>query len=228
MGFRIRLIPVTIFVATLMLSVKLGNIWSTLTDSVNVVQVKTATAQQAPAKSEAMQAKPEAMQAPMEEASAEGRPLKTTESEETDTNDISKLSYSEIRLLQELAARRKTLNKREKQLDQREVLLKAAKQKLVEKQEELKKIKLDIKSLLDLKNKEELQRINRLVSIYSNMKPKDAATIFNELDMGVLLDVMQTMKERKIAPIIAAMNAKRARQLTQQLAERLTLPKIPK
>ena len=123
MGFRIRLIPVMIFVATLMLSVKLGNIWSTLTDSVNAVQVRTAAAQQAPAKPEAMPAKPMAMQAPMDEKSAEGRPLKKTESEETDTNDISKLSYSEIRLLQELAERRKVLNKREKHLDQREVLL---------------------------------------------------------------------------------------------------------
>ena len=91
----------------------------------------------------------------------------------------------------------------------------------------MKTIRLDIKNLLNLKNKEESQRINRLVSIYSNMKPKDAATIFNELDMTVLLDVMQTMKERKVAPIIAAMNAKRARQLTKQLAERLTLPKVP-
>jgi len=211
-----------------MLSVKLGNIWSTLTDPVNPVQVRSAAAQKTPAKPAALPAKPETTPASMDKAPAEGKPVMAKETEEPESNDVSKLSYSEIRLLQELAERRKILNKREKILDQREVLLKAAKQRLVEKQEELKKIKLDITKLLNLKDKEESQRINRLVSIYSNMKPKDAATIFNELDMTVLLDVMQTMKERKVAPIIAAMNAKRARQLTQQLAKRLTLPKVPR
>jgi len=81
--------------------------------------------------------------------------------------------------------------------------------------------------LLDIKEKEESERLNRLVGIYSNMKPKDAATIFNELDMGVLLDVMQSMTARKVAPIIASMDADRARQLTQQLAERRDVPQIP-
>ena len=45
---------------------------------------------------------------------------------------------------------------------------------------------------------------------------------------AVLLDVMQSMNERKIAPIVAAMDAERARLLTQQLAERQTVPKVPK
>ena len=128
-----------------MLSVKLGNIWSTLTDPVNPVQVRSAAAQKTPA---ALPAKPEAMPASMDKAPAEGKPVMEKETEEPETNDVSKLSYSEIRLLQELAERRKILNKREKVLDQREVLLKAAKQRLVEKQAELKKIKLDIKKLL--------------------------------------------------------------------------------
>ncbi len=228
MVLRIRLVPITIFVATLMLSVKIGNIWTTLSDTVDAVQIRSASAQPLSKKSEALPVKPEVMPAPAEKTPTEGRPILAKKAEDSEVSDVSKLSYSEIRLLQELAERRKTLNKREKLLDQREVLLRAAKQRLVEKQEELKKIKLDIKNLLNLKNKEESQRINRLVSIYSNMKPKDAATIFNELDMAVLLDVMQTMKERKVAPIIAAMNAKRARQLTKQLAERLPLPKMPK
>jgi flagellar motility protein MotE (MotC chaperone) len=60
------------------------------------------------------------------------------------------------------------------------------------------------------------------------MKPKDAAKIFNDLDMNVLIDVMQSMKERKIAPIVAAMDAERARNLTQRLAERQSVPSVPK
>jgi flagellar motility protein MotE (MotC chaperone) len=56
------------------------------------------------------------------------------------------------------------------------------------------------------------------------MKPKDAARIFGELDMVVLLDVIERMKERKIAPILAEMNPQRAKAITIELAQRRGLP----
>ena len=58
------------------------------------------------------------------------------------------------------------------------------------------------------------------MKIYENMKPKDAARIFEELDMAVLLDVIERMKERKTAPILAQMNPKRAKAITLELAKR--------
>jgi len=59
------------------------------------------------------------------------------------------------------------------------------------------------------------------------MKPKDAARIFEELDMAVLLDVIERMKERKSAPILAKMNPVRAKAITLELAQRRELP-IPR
>ena len=56
------------------------------------------------------------------------------------------------------------------------------------------------------------------------MKPKDAARIFEELDMAVLLDVIERMKERKTAPILAQMNPRRAKAITLELAQRRGLP----
>jgi flagellar motility protein MotE (MotC chaperone) len=50
------------------------------------------------------------------------------------------------------------------------------------------------------------------------MKPKDAAKIFNNLDMNVLLRVAKTMSPRKMAPILAEMDAARAQELTVQMA----------
>ena len=70
----------------------------------------------------------------------------------------------------------------------------------------------------------EEQQLNSLVTIYENMKPKDAARIFGELDMVVLLDVIERMKERKVAPILAAMNPKRAKAITIELAQRRDFP----
>lgn len=219
--FSIRLVPVTIFVATLMLTVKLGNIWSLVSEDGRSIEVGSVAAQEKPAPAPAAESAPQEAEAAKTE-SAEGDGEKPKE-----VPDVSKMSHSEIRLLQELAERRDLLDKRKRELDQRSVLLKAAEQRIVEKQEEFKKIRVEIKGLLDIKEKEESERLNRLVGIYSNMKPKDAATIFNELDMAVLLDVMKSTNARKVAPIIAAMDAERARKLTQQLAEHRVAPPVP-
>jgi flagellar motility protein MotE (MotC chaperone) len=58
-----------------------------------------------------------------------------------------------------------------------------------------------------------------LVKLYESMKPRDAAAIFNDLDMPILLQVLDRMKEAKAAPVLAAMQPERARQVTAQLAE---------
>src|SRR3546814_4430099 len=58
-------------------------------------------------------------------------------------------------------------------------------------------------------------QMQSLVKIYESMKPKDAARIFEELDMEVLLEVVERMKERKTAPILAEMNPERAKTVTR-------------
>ena len=55
-----------------------------------------------------------------------------------------------------------------------------------------------------------------LVKVYEAMKPRDAATIFNDLEMPVLLQVVDRMKEAKAAPVLAAMQPDKARDLTAQ------------
>ena len=61
-----------------------------------------------------------------------------------------------------------------------------------------------------------------IVKVYEMMKPRDAALIFNDMDMSVLLQVMDRMKESKAALVLAAMQPDRARLLTTQLAARRT------
>ncbi len=98
---------------------------------------------------------------------------------------------------------------------------------MFEKQTELNSTKDEIKALLKKQDKQEKAKINQLVAIYENMKPKDAANIFNELEMPVLLQVIKNMKERKVAPVIASMSAEKARLLTKELADQQKLPTLP-
>jgi len=142
-------------------------------------------------------------------------------------DDIASLSAGEIRLLTELADRRRNLEVRERAIEERSTLLRAAEERLSTQQDQLNDIKVEIQVLLERFEELESEETDKLVRIYSNMKPKSAAAIFNELDMETLVAVMRGMSERKLAPIIAAMNTERARLLTRELAERQTLPELP-
>ncbi|MDH5796834.1 MAG: hypothetical protein OEY79_04795 [Anaplasmataceae bacterium] len=67
----------------------------------------------------------------------------------------------------------------------------------------------------------ELERIKVLVKIYENMKPDDAAQIFDTLDNKLLIEVMRRMKEIKTALILAKMRPERARDITVKLAGKM-------
>ena len=131
---------------------------------------------------------------------------------------------SEIEVLQSLARRREELDKREQALSAREALLTAAEQEVDRKITELNKLRGELEALLGKQEKMDEERIASLVKIYENMKPKEAADIFNTLDMDILLAVVSRMAERKSSPILASMNTERARLLTIKLAEMRKLP----
>lgn len=137
--------------------------------------------------------------------------------------------YSDVKMemFADLAKRRKDLDAKDQELAMREALLKAAQAELEQKTKELTTIKGDIEALLAKQNAQEEGRIASLVKIYEGMKAKDAARIFDSLEMDVLLQVVTKMSERKTAPIIAAMDPQKARNLTIMLAEQNKLPSIP-
>ena len=137
------------------------------------------------------------------------------------------LDDSKVRsaLYKDLVTRRQQLDQREKDLAQREALIKAATEEMNKKAEELNSIKSEIQGLLKKQNAEEEANTKRLVGIYEGMKPKDAARIFNALDMDVLLGVVSKMADKKASSIIALMDAEKARALTLLLSEQSKLPK---
>lgn len=137
------------------------------------------------------------------------------------------LSESEMDLLLTLSSRRGELDEREGGLDQREALLQAAEMRIDEKVNALEGARLEIESLLGMLEEAEEARLARLVQVYEIMKPAEAAGIFDGLDRDVLLSVMEKMNERKLAPILAAMNPALARELTADLSLKRRLPELP-
>src|SRR3546814_1722809 len=100
-------------------------------------------------------------------------------------------------------------------MDEREVLLKAAEQRIDQKIGELESLQSSIEALLVTHDEQSEAQMQSLVKIYESMKPKDAARIFEELEMEVLLEVVESMKERKTAPILAEMNPRSEEHTTE-------------
>ncbi len=130
----------------------------------------------------------------------------------------------EVDVLQQLAKRREELDRRARQLDEREALIQAAEQRMDQKMAELKALQAMVEDLLKKQSEEQEAELKSLVKLYENMKPKDAAQVFEEMDMDVLLDVVERMNERKAAPILALVTPTRAKEITYELASRKVLP----
>ncbi|MGN6683259.1 MAG: MotE family protein [Devosia sp.] len=125
---------------------------------------------------------------------------------------------SEQALLARLGDRRAELDKREADLAMRESLVRAAEKKLDERTRELAALQQQVASLVDQKQASEAANFKAIVSMYETMRPKDAAKIFDTLDLNVLIKVAQAMNPRKMSPILAAMSATPAQALTTALA----------
>ena len=226
---RVRFLPMSIFVAALMLTFKMGSIWegfdAILSGSISVAQVQ---AQKAPGKAAAPQA-PAAQPKQGEPAAGtakSGTPEKQRKPAVSSpaTDDPTLLTQAEIDLLQQLAERREFLDGRERELEQRSGLLEAAESQINKKIFELKSLQETIEKMVKSNEQAQDAKVASLVKIYENMKPKDAARIFEALDMDTLLLVAERMKERKLAPVMAQMNSERAKDITVELTRAGQLP----
>ena len=245
MNNNFRILPLLIVVAMLTFSVRIADMVigvSSLSGAANaqdeaqeLTGSKSIAEQIAERQSGEVPAEPD-MPPPPVEVAQEGDTMKVTPAPDVDVPDVEwrdasdqELDYSNVRMemFDDLSERRKMLDKREKELMTREALLRAAEKEIDRKYQELNGLRTQIEELLQQQSEAEQARITSLVKIYEGMKPKDAARIFDTLDLDVLLAVMAEMSERKLSPILAAMNPERARTITIMLAEQKKLPELP-
>ncbi|MBT3992175.1 MAG: hypothetical protein HON14_01025 [Rhodospirillaceae bacterium] len=226
-----------------MLSFKVGDILNGIESSLDSLSVARVQAQTPPPPPEAPPPPPPPANLPSnnapppEEGGAEGAPppanqqdaaaqppegLKAEEADPLD--DPTLFTQSEIDLLQQLADRREVIEARSEELTLREGLLGAAEKRIDKKILEMKGLEKTIQGLIKTHDQQEDAKMQSLVKIYENMKPKDAARIFEELDINTLLMVAERMKERKLAPVMAKMNSGKAKEMTVELSKLRKLP----
>lgn len=240
---RFRLLPLLMFALAGTVTVKIGAVWNAVdvtVGSISLAQGESAAAPEKPAEPVAAEqsaakegpapapateqpvAAP-ATEQPAADVAAEA-PAEQTLPENAEVDDPYSYTDEEVDVLQQLAKRREELDLRTRQLDEREALVQAAEQRMEQKMAELKALQAVLEELLKKRSDEEEAELKSLVKMYENMKPKDAAQVFEEMDMDVLLDVVERMNERKAAPILALITPTRAKEITFELAQRRVLP----
>jgi flagellar motility protein MotE (MotC chaperone) len=130
-------------------------------------------------------------------------------------------------ILERLHNRRQELDARGHELEMRESLLKAAEKRLESQVIELKGVETRVSTAVQTRDKAEVQRFKDIVSMYENMKGKDAARIFDRLDLKILVEVATQINPRKMSEILALMTVDSAERLTVELANRATADKGP-
>ena len=215
---RLRLLPILIVVAGIALTARVGGLWSDISAVVVPFGAGQVLAQEAEDEFD------EEEEEVLEEASVLPEEEDEEEEELSSGAGDAQFSRAELDLLQNLAARREELDLRARELDIRENLLRAAERRIEEKIVELKAIEGTIESLIEQHDEQEEGKLRSLVSIYESMKPKEAARIFQELDLEILIDVAERMNERKLAPILAQMEPARATVVTVEIRTRKRLP----
>ncbi len=215
-----KILPLLIIVAMISFSVRLTEVITGMSNLSASAYAKDAAQEQEPVaeaqKSNENSAAPEQI---------EGEDAQSPKWRDASDSNLD-VEGIKLEMFEDLSNRRDRLEKLEKALQIREALLSAAEKELDRKISELDTLRNEIKGLLEEQGGQEAERIDSLVKIYEGMKPKDAARIFDTLDIDVLVRVMAKMSERKVAPVLAAMNAERARTVTIMLAEEKTLPVI--
>jgi flagellar motility protein MotE (MotC chaperone) len=130
------------------------------------------------------------------------------------------LSAAERAILERLQERRQELDKRARELDIREGLLADAEKRVDSKLTQIKEGQAQLTVAEQKKDEAEAARFKGLVTMYQTMKPRDAAKIFDRLEVNVLIEVASQINPRNMSEILAQMSPERAQLLTVELANR--------
>jgi len=124
----------------------------------------------------------------------------------------------EISHFAKLNDRKRELDAREEELNRLESELAAQKTELEKRLGELDKTRRDISSVLDEKVKTDDKKVDSLVSVYSVMKPQQAAKVFESMDEDLAIEILGRMKKKPAAEILNLVKFEKAQILSEKYA----------
>jgi flagellar motility protein MotE (MotC chaperone) len=115
-----------------------------------------------------------------------------------------------------LKDKNRELEKKERQLALLEEDLHKQKMEIEKQLLEMKEMRRNISSKLDEKVIADQESVNKLVGVYSDMKPQSAATILSTIDEQLAIQVLSKMKKQNAAAILNFMEPQKAQVLSEK------------
>ena len=98
--------------------------------------------------------------------------------------------------------------------------MKAAEKRIDARAEEAKATEARLVGASGQKAEQDAARFKGIITMYEGMKPKDAAKVFDRLEMSVLYEIASQIAPRKMSDILGLMQPEAAERLTVELARR--------
>ena len=203
---KLRILPIFIFTAVLTLSIRITKVVDNIQEN-SKTQIEFGT-QDAQAEEKTQNAETKTLNQLLD---------KTEESKNNLGENESTFSKSEIAILQNLAKRREALNLKDKEIEKKALQLKITEEEIQKKLEQLQAYETKLRNLMQEYSAKEKEKLMTLVKLYTSMKPKDAARIFNTLDIELSTAILNEMKPSASSAILSQMDAQKAKAVTNQL-----------
>jgi len=122
--------------------------------------------------------------------------------------------------IQQIKTRAEALDRQEQALKTMEADLNARVAKLQELETMLKGMLSEAKSIKE-------EKMRHLIDVYTNMKPKQAASVLETLDETIAVKILAGMKGRTAGEILTGVSAKKAAKLSEELTKLQIGPDLP-
>lgn len=142
-------------------------------------------------------------------------PPKEQAKEEAPAKEKKKVENN-VSHIEQLLEKEKELVEREKRVLEMEEKLQQTKIEMDKKIEQLDQMRRDIASKLETRVVQDEESIDKLVGVYSNMKPQSAAMVLSKLDENLAISVLKKMKKQDAGSILNYMDAQKAKVLSEK------------
>lgn len=128
-------------------------------------------------------------------------------------NDVVDFNF-----IKDFQERKKQLDLKEEELKKLEAELASQRENIDKKIDEVENIRKKITQQLEDRVKADEQKIDTLVQVYSQMKPPQAAKVFESIDEDLAVEVLTKMKKKNAAEILNLLKPDRAQNLSEKFA----------
>ncbi|MBA4118427.1 MAG: hypothetical protein C0514_06010 [Candidatus Puniceispirillum sp.] len=216
---RVRLLPIVIFCATLLLTMKVSSLWHHLSQGQSPLEVRSVYAEEPAA------APAPAPPAPATQASQTGAPQKppvNAPKASVNAADIDPMTLTPEALstLLQIDQQKEQAPKKAGGSIHEQAIQDVINSEIQERSKSLSQTRKSLEEILSSVNQKESDNLKRVVQMVESMKPKEAAQRIEAMDFNSLVAIMEKVKPQKAALILTNMEPVKAGYLMTELSKR--------